>query len=96
MHDLDDVMHEVTDFIWCIKCLTNLMTFYKGIRALLDKGIATDAVYLVLCKVLDAVPHDILDSKLENMGFWGSISLGVSTGSGLVFNCSISEGTSSQ
>lgn len=47
------------------QCLTHLVAFWGWVALLVDKERPTDVVYPDLCKVLDAITHDVLVSLGE-------------------------------
>ena len=69
MQDERVIQNSQQGFIKSRSFPTNLVGFYEGMTASVDKRRATDVIYLDLCKAFDM--HPILLSKLKKYEFKG-------------------------
>jgi len=71
LEDIEVIRYSQHGFTEGNSCLANLVAFYDGVNASVDKGRAMYVVDWDFCKVFDAVVHNFIAAKLERYGIDG-------------------------
>lgn len=71
MDDREVITDNQHDYIKGKSCLANLVPFYHGVTAFMDKVRAADIIYLDFCRDFSTDPHNILVVKVGICGFDG-------------------------
>lgn len=70
LKNLSNIAGVITEMAWLKKCLLHraLQFNFDRITGLVDKGDRVDVIHLLISKLSDTVPHDILIIKLRKYG----------------------------